>query len=112
MRGEASKGSHAELVGDDEDLDLADEGDKHVGSRNRMCKVYIQYKIKLSKGVPGLHSFRGNLSSVLPLAGEDVPFNYYLVEGLSQDHLTQGLQNSSDIKTLRGNFNHSNRIQF
>lgn len=42
VRGEAGKGDHAELVGDDENLDLADEGDKHAGSRNRMCKVYIQ----------------------------------------------------------------------
>lgn len=66
------------------------KGTSMLGQGTECAKCIFSRKIKLSKGVPDLHSFRGDLSSVLPLAGEDVSFNYYLVEGPSQDHLTQG----------------------
>ena len=86
---EAGQADRAELVGGDEDLDLADEGDKHAGPWNRMCKLCVLYTIKLSKGVPDLHSRRMKLSSDLHLAEEDVSFNH-LVKGPRQDQLGEG----------------------
>lgn len=77
------------FVGSDEDPGLADEGDKHAGPWNRMCKVCVLYNIKLSKGVPDLHSLRVSLSSVLHFAGQDVSLAYNLVEGSSQDYTRQ-----------------------
>lgn len=74
------------FVGSEEDPGLADEGDKHAWPWNRMCKVCVLDNIKLSKGVPDLHSLRVNLSSVLHLAGEDVSLTHNLVEGPSQDY--------------------------
>lgn len=84
---EAGQADHAELVGGDKGLDLADERDKHAGPWNRMCKLCVLYTIKLSKGGPDLHSLRAKLSSDLLLAEEDVSFNHNLVQGPSQDHL-------------------------
>ena len=115
-RGGANKGAGAARGGlagptmqsfgvSDEDSGLADEGDKHAGPWNRMCKVCALYNIKLSKGVPDLHSLRVNLSSVLHLAGEDISLTHIIWwRDPARTTRDSALQSSSILKTVRGNF--------
>lgn len=110
-REEAGKADHAELVGDDEDVDLADKGDKHAGPRNRMDKVCVLCNVKLSTGVPDLYSLSVNLSSVLHLAGEDVSFHHDL-GGIQPGPPDTGPSRAVQIlKHLRGNFSNHSLLQ-